>query len=203
MMRVLANTLSWILHPLWMPFYLFMALALHAPGFLGDNVPGITLAVIILVMTGILPAFNLILFRILGTIPDLRLADRKDRIMPFMFITMIYAGVTYLFYAQYPIPSAFNLLLLTASASMTAAVFTLFIKISIHALSASAVASTLILIEASPAGGELFWPALLSVALGGLVMSARLYLNAHNLKEIAAGSGVGIFFAIAGELLLF
>lgn len=203
MVRHLSNAISWIMHPLWMPFYLFITLALHAPGFIGDNIPGITLSVIVLVMTGILPAFNLILFKILGTIPDLRLAERKDRIMPFMFITMIYAGVTYLFYDQYPIPSAFKLLLLTAAASMTAAILTLFLKVSVHALSASAVASTLLFVEASPAGGDLFWPALLAVVLGGLVMSARLYLNAHSLKEVIAGSLTGIFFAIAGELLLF
>jgi membrane-associated phospholipid phosphatase len=203
MMRFLSNAVSWILHPLWMPFYLVLTLALHAPGFIGDNVPGITLSVIILVMTGILPAFNLILFRILGTIPDLRLAERKDRIMPFMFITMIYAGVTYLFYEQYPIPSAFKILLMTAVASLTAATLTLFLKVSIHALSISAVASILLIVEASPAGGQLFWPAALAIILGGLVMSARLYLNAHNLKEIVTGSLTGIICAITGGLLLF
>ena len=203
MMRKLALLVSWLMHPLWMPSYLFLVLAFCAPQMIGDNVPVYIISMMVLIMTGALPALNLVLFKLLGTIPNLSLYERKDRIMPFMFITMVYAGVTFLFYQQYPIPGAFKLLLVTAFAAMTGTLLTFFLKVSIHALSVSAVTTILIMAEASAFGGNLLWPAVAGVLLSGLVMSARLLLEAHSLNEVFAGAAAGIGVSAAAMITLF
>lgn len=203
MIRYLSNLLSWVLHPLWMPFYLFLTLTFHAPGLIGDQIQLLTLSVMILILTGVLPAFNLMLFRILGTIPDLRLSERKDRIIPFMFITLVYLGVTWLFYSEYPVPGAFKLLLLIAASAMAGTIMTMFHKTSIHALSCSAVTTILIWTEGSVYGGSLLGIILISVLMSGAVMSARLWLGAHTLKEIATGAATGSLIAGAGMTILF
>lgn len=202
-MRFLANFFSWIIHPLLIPFYLFLIIAIFAPGFLGYGIPGLILSVIILVMTGILPGFNLILFKLLGTIPSLQLYERKERILPFAFITIIYGGVAFLFFYQYPTPTAFRILSMMAVASLTGTILTLFLKLSIHALSISASAVILIAIESSSYGGRMLEPAVLAVFLGGLVMSCRIYLGAHTLQEVFIGSITGIVIATIGMYLLF
>jgi hypothetical protein len=203
MMRFFSKLISGIMHPLWMPFYLFICLTAFPPSFIENEIRGYALPLIILLLTGLLPAFNLILFRVLGTIPDLTLAARKDRIMPFMFITMIYAATAYLFFQQYPIPWAFKLLVLTASASMAGAIITLWFKVSIHALAVSAVTSILLFSEISDREGTLLAPVIGAIIVSGAVMSARLWLEAHTMKEIITGAITGIVIASAGMIILF
>lgn len=203
MIQRLALLLSWIMHPLWMPFYLFITLSLYAPSLIGDNTPVLLLSMMVLIMTGLLPGINLIIFKLLRTIPDLSLHERKDRIMPFAFITMVYAGVAYLFYQEFPIPGAFKLLLVTAFSALAGTLITFFIKVSIHALSASAVTTILFMTEASGYGGNLLMPSLLAVVLSGSVMSARLALDAHSLNEILIGVAAGTGVASAAMITLF
>jgi hypothetical protein len=203
MIGFFSKLISVIMHPLWMPFYLFFCLTLFPPSFTENEIRGYALSLIVLLLTGVLPAFNLILFRILGTIPDLTMAERKDRIMPFMFITMVYAGSAYLFYQQYPISWAYKLLLLTASASMAGTLFTLWFKLSIHALAVSAVTVILMFSEISDGEGILLLPAIGAIILSGAVMSSRLWLEAHTMKEVFAGAAVGVAVATAGMIILF
>lgn len=203
MIQRLALLFSWILHPLWMPFYLFITISFYAPGLIGDNAPVLLLSIMVLIMTGLLPGINLIIFKLLRTIPDLSLHERKDRIMPFAFITMVYAGVTFLFYKEFPIPGAFKLLLMTACSALSGTVITLFIKVSIHALSASAVTTILIMTEGSFYGGNLLLPSLVAIVLSGWVMSARLVLEAHSLHEIFIGIVAGTGVASAAMITLF
>lgn len=203
MIRFFSKFISGVLHPLWMPFYLFTCLTAYPPSFIENEIRGYALPLIILLLTGLLPAFNLILFRVLGTIPDLTLAARKDRIMPFMFITMIYAATAYLFYQQYPIEWAFKFLLLIASACMAGALITVWFKVSIHALAVTAATAILLFSEISEQEGTLFVPALAGVILSGMVMSARLWLEAHTMKEIITGAATGIIIATLGMIILF
>jgi hypothetical protein len=203
MISFFSKVISVIMHPLWMPSYLFFCFSIFPPSFTENEIRGYALSLIVLLLTGVLPAFNLILFRILGTIPDLTLKERKDRLMPFMFITMVYAGSAYLFYQQYPISWAYKLLLLTASACMIGTLFTLWFKISIHALAVSATAVIIVFSEFSDGEGLLLLPAIGAVLISGVVMSARLWLEAHTMKEVFAGAAAGVIVATAGMIILF
>ena len=104
MIRTAASLVSWVLHPLLMPAVVFLVIASVNPSLIQLYIPPFWIFTVILVLTGILPALNMVLFRMMGTISSLHLPERKDRLMPFMVITMVYLAVTYLFFSKHPSP---------------------------------------------------------------------------------------------------
>ncbi|QLH32070.1 MAG: hypothetical protein HWD62_06170 [Cyclobacteriaceae bacterium] len=98
-MRVVATVISVIFHPLLLTTYLvlllgtlFPALLMIAPQYLR------VMIAFIFCFTFLLPVVNLIMFRMFGTISSYTLADRKERIVPFMAIALIYLVTAFLFF---------------------------------------------------------------------------------------------------------
>lgn len=203
MIRFAANLISWIFHPLLIPSYLFTALSLHYPSVLQTVVPGFWIFLLMLLLTGILPALNILLLRMMGNLRDLDMPDRNDRVLPFLMVATIYGLVAYLFYTKYPAPGILSLLYILCILTLLSLIINFFIKLSIHALSnvcATAVLTTLALQEGS---GQLIFPVILGWLASGLVMSSRLALEAHTLKEIFIGATVGFIGGTAGTLFFF
>lgn len=50
---------------------------------------------------------------------------------------------------------------------------------------------------------SLFYPFLAGILITGILMSARLHLNAHTPAQINAGLGLGVSISIAAVFLLF
>lgn len=203
MIRIVANILSWLLHPLLMPALMFLVIASVHPALIQLFIPPWWIFTIILVLTGILPGLNLTLFRMMGTIPSLHLPDRKDRIMPFMFITMVYLAVTYLFFTKYPSPSILRLMAIMSAVCGAGTVATFFLKVSIHALASAAVSAVFLFVLAEGGEGAMLAAAVTALILTGLVMSARLALQAHTVREVFTGAAIGAATAAAGMQLLF
>lgn len=203
MIRAAATIISWLLHPLLMPALLFLVIATVSPALIQLYIPPFWIFMVILVLTGLLPGLNLVLFRMMGTIGSLHLPERKDRIMPFMFITMVYLSVTYLFFAKYPSPTVFRLMALMSAVCGMATVATLFMKVSIHALAAAAVSSVFVYILGQGGGGVMIIITASSFILTGMVMSARLALDAHTPAEVFTGAAIGVLTASAGMMFLF
>ena len=203
MIRFAANLISWIFHPLLIPSYLFTALSLHYPSVLQTVVPGFWIFLLMLLLTGILPALNILLLRMMGNLRDLDMPDQNDRVLPFVMVATIYGLVAYLFYTKYPAPGILSLLYILCTLTLLSLIINFFIKLSIHALSnvcATAVLTTLALQEGS---GQLIFPVILGWLASGLVMSSRLALEAHTLKEIFIGAAVGFIGGTAGTLFFF
>jgi membrane-associated phospholipid phosphatase len=51
--------------------------------------------------------------------------------------------------------------------------------------------------------GSLLWPTLIVLIVAGLVMSARLYLNAHTPREVLYGALAGFSIGFFGMIFLF
>ncbi len=80
---------------------------------------------------------------------------------------------------------------------------TFFWKISAHSAGAAGVVGfSLIYSSKFAAGQQLLLPMILAVLMLGLVMWARLYLNAHKPKEIVGGSMLG-FLICYGAIYFF
>ncbi|MFM7195375.1 MAG: hypothetical protein ACKORJ_00155 [Bacteroidota bacterium] len=203
MIRALASLVSWVLHPLLMPALMFLVIASVHPILIQLFIPPWWIFSVILVLTGILPALNLILFKMMGTISSLHLPERRDRIMPFMFITMVYLAVTYLFFSKYPSPSILRLMAIMSAVCAAGTVATLFIKVSIHAMASSAVTTVFLFILMEGGGMVMLIASAVSLMLTGLVMSARLTLDAHTPAETISGAALGSIMAAAGMLILF
>jgi membrane-associated phospholipid phosphatase len=78
---------------------------------------------------------------------------------------------------------------------------TLFWKISAHAVGTGGLLGFLFGIVYSFAAVELLYPTLVCVLAAGLLLSARLYLNAHTPAEVGAGFLLGLticFTAVVG-----
>ncbi len=146
------------------------------------------------------------MFKIMGTIKSLEMKERRERILPFIFITVLYIAVTYLFYIKPRIGFHDNLLkfmMIIDALVFVATLITFFYKVSVHSLAAWGMIGILIPLNKVLEDNTLFYPTLFAIVLTGLVMSARLKLNAHTPREVMVGSVFGFATSFAGMVILF
>lgn len=201
--RTAAKIISFVFHPLLLATYLVLMLGIFFPAMLMINLVNLKLvALFVFGFTFFIPAINLWLFRLLGNITSLQLDSQQERKQPFVFISIMYIVVAYLFYQKLPFSSNFNKLMIIIAAFVVAAtILTFFIKVSVHSLAMSGwVGIFLPLIKFSP---DLLWPTAAVIALNGIVISSRLILNAHTLREAMIGSIAGLVVGYGGMILLF
>ncbi len=152
--------------------------------------------------TFVVPAVNLLLFRYLGSIQSLYLESRRERVLPFIFISLMYALVAFLFYYKLPFSTNFNKLMVIVSALVIVATgITLFYKVSVHSLALGGLIGILLpLIKFSSA---LLWPTASVITISGLVISSRLFLGAHTPRETFVGSMAGFLIGYGGMMVMF
>lgn len=203
-MRIAARLVSYLFHPLLFTTYLVVLLGLLMPRFLLIPPEAVwRFAGFVAVITFVFPAANLVMLKAFGTIPSLEMQERKDRLLPFFMITIFYGIVCAMFFFKVSINVNFNKLMLIATAmTAVAAVATVFFKVSIHSL-AMGGALGIILPLNKAAEGELLYPAAALIVVAGVVMSARLYLQAHTLREVGYGAALGFLAGFFGMILLF
>lgn len=204
-MRAIANFISIVFHPLLLTTYLTLLLCVFFPPMLMISPDKVWLVtVFVCLITFVLPVLNLVIFRFLGNISSLALRDRRERIMPFFFISIIYIMVTVLFYYKLPVSSNLVRLLIIISALVTvAAIITVFYKVSIHSMAMWGGIGILLPLNKVVETGDLLYPTAGVIVITGLVMSSRLILNAHVPREILIGSLVGFVVGFTGMVMLF
>jgi membrane-associated phospholipid phosphatase len=201
--RTAAKIISIVFHPLLMATYLIIVLGKFFPAMLiigSDHLWLITSFVF--GFTFVVPAVNLLLFRYLGSIQSLYFETRQERVLPFIFISLMYSLVAFLFYYKLPFSANFNKLMLIVAALVVVATFiTFFYKVSVHSLALGGFIGILFpLIRFS---ATLLLPTTFIVAVTGVVISSRLMLGAHTPRETLIGSLAGILTGYGGMLLLF
>jgi membrane-associated phospholipid phosphatase len=200
----LAKAVSVLFHPLLLTTYLVVLLGWFMPEML--RIPSskmMAFTAVVAVITGVLPALNLVLLKYLGSIRSLTMRERSERHVPFIMITVFYVSAAILFYTMDSLsPNFVKLLAIVSMLIVMATVITFFYKISIHSLAMwGAVGILLPLTKASL--GQLIWPTALVIALTGLVMSARLYLQAHTPREVLYGALTGFGIGFLGMNVFF
>jgi hypothetical protein len=171
----LALGLSALLHPLLLPSYLFSLLFWLSPSMMGVSNDEIRNKILILlvVCTFLIPMLSTYMLYRLGSIKSLHMEDRQDRIFPFISTTLFYGLTTYLFLKQ------------LSSLYLIAVIVGFLTGLYYHY-----------------AAIEFFYPLLIVILLAGLLMSARLYLNAHTPAQVLAGAAVGLGIGL-GTILIF
>ncbi len=208
MLNLLARAVSVFFHPLLMATYLVGLLAFFFPAVLFPVKAEThkTFIGLIFLLTFVLPAVNIGLLRLLGVISRVEMPDRSERIRPFIIILLLYAFFTYLLYAKSRLSigdNLFNLILIVDAFVLASVVITLFYKASIHSLAMGGVLGILFPLNKVAEDGSLLVPTLVMLVLAGLVMSSRLYLNAHTPREIMIGSTLGFAIGFMGMKVLF
>ncbi|MBS1977935.1 MAG: phosphatase PAP2 family protein [Bacteroidetes bacterium] len=204
-MRHLSILVSWVFHPLLLCTYLVILLTRFLPHFLLIPTASIWMFIgLVFIMTFVLPVLNLLMFKTFGSLHSLQMHQRRDRIVPFVLISIIYAVVAWMFYYKISTNVNFNkVMLIVAVLVVTATVITFFEKISVHSMAAGGMAGIIIPLNKVVADNSLLWPSVFIIVIAGAVMSARLYLNAHTLRQVMYGGAAGLMIGLTGMLLLF
>lgn len=204
-MRVVAKVISVLFHPLLLTSYLVLLLGTYFPSML--MIAPQSFRVILLFVfcfTFIFPVINLIIFKNFGTISTFTMVSRRERIIPFVAISLIYIVTTFLFYSKLSFSQNFNnLILIVTLLVVISTILTFFQKVSVHSLAIWGGIGILLPLNKALEQSSLLWPTALAIVAAGAVMSSRLYLNAHTPRQILIGSLAGFAIGFFGIIILF
>lgn len=204
-MRIVANLISVIFHPLLLTSYLVLLLGYYFPSLFMITMNRLLIILaFIFCFTFILPVVNIIMFRMFGTINSYTMVSRQERIIPFVAISLIYLVTTFMFFYKLPISRNLNLLMVIVTLLVIGStLLTFFYKVSVHSLAIWGGIGILMPLNKALEQSYLLWPTAIAIVIAGLVMSSRLYLNAHSPRQVLFGSLAGFTIGFFGVILLF
>ncbi len=201
----LANVISIVFHPIAIPTFIFASIFGFAPMLARplSNEALLYILVAIFITTFVIPLCSMGVLKLSDYISSLAMKDRKERVIPFLFVSVFYGITTYMFYAKMQLNKVLVLIMLAITLiSFLIALITFFWKISAHSAAIAGMMGFFISIMVRYSLETFLVPVILSVLLVGVVMSARLYLNSHTPAEILGGGILG--FALSfGTVFLF
>ncbi len=204
--RIPAKIVSYLLHPLFIPTYIFFWLVSRFP----FQFEGITPQVLffrefnVFWMTAFFPAFSVFLLWRLKLIDNILLRTSRERIVPYIITMVFYWWMWYLsrssaFSDQPPALRYFYFgIFLTTVFGL---IINSFNKISMHAMGiggALAFVFVVCFLNQTLLGVDVCFITLLS----GLVCTSRLLLNTHTTGEVYVGLFIGILCQLLAVLVL-
>jgi len=207
-MKILAKTISYLFHPLFITVYSLDVIYFLHP-FIFDNKEDKSKVIFIaytILSTLIIPILAIILMKNLNIIETLKMEKKTERIGPLIVISILYLWLFINYKNSTELPLDFAAMMLGASFAVMSAFFiNNFIKISLHTIGMGSVISLLLILKykleysglsfkISPASSvELSMDFLLIIVilLAGVVGTSRLFLKAHTVKELYLGYIVG------------
>jgi hypothetical protein len=208
----IALFLSIVLHPLLMPTYIFAVLFLLTPELMGVSTLDLTaqrsLLLLIFLNTFLAPSLLIFYFYRSGYISSMHLDSLPDRRLPYLTTLLIYGLCTYVFGWQFHPVSELAPQIAVVLGSITfslavVALVSMWWKISAHATGIGGGMGALGGIFLRFGDSSLFFPILAGVLITGVLLSARLHLNAHTPSQTVAGLGLGVGISIAAVFLFF
>jgi membrane-associated phospholipid phosphatase len=209
-----AQILSAVLHPLLMPTIIFGVLFYVAPEsiqnlelFNNSARVGLMslkmgLLLLIFLQTFILPVFTIYCLHRFGFVGDLKMETLEDRRLPYIVTVAIYTFIATFFTMKLKQLPEISLIMTGIAFSIAAvAIISLYWKISAHAVGISGTLGALIGIVIKQSSYELFYPIIVVILIGGLLIAARLHLNAHTPAQVIAGSVLGLIISLSVVLL--
>lgn len=202
--RIPAKLISILLHPLFIPTYIFFWLTIRFPTEFQGITPMLLLMrkINVFWMTAFFPAFAVFLLWRLKFIDNVLLRTQRERIAPYIITMIFYWWMWYLsrnFTDQPPVLQFFYFgIFLTTVVGSLANIFT---KISMHAMG---IAGAFMFVILTSLYYQRFLGADLTAItlLCGVVCTARLLLHEHHGSEVALGFLTGVFCqAVAYKLM--
>ncbi|WP_233219039.1 hypothetical protein [Adhaeribacter arboris] len=200
---MLAKFISFIFHPLLVPSYLYYLLLYFMPVSL-LTFPLVSRWLVMLLVffsTFLIPTLGTLALVRTGYIKSIMAEERSDRAWPLFFTTVCFGMLTYMFYRE----QVFDPLLYLIMVVITLAVFFIFAisyfwKISAHGVGIGGALGFIILLHTWQPEQRTLYLVSGSILLSGVVLSARLALDAHTplqvytgfIMGLALGFGIGI-----------
>jgi hypothetical protein len=192
MNKVLALIISYIFHPIFFPL-LGVYILFQTPTYINFAIPNeykVKLYILLSFITIVSPISTLIILKKIKLVKDKHLSIAQERIYPYITTLFYYVFAIYLL-QKAEVPPVILYYLLGA----TIAVFFDFIlnfkfKISAHATAVGGLLAMLLVVSLRWRIDLSFY-IILAFLIAGIVSSARLMLQAHNLNEVLLGFLVG------------
>lgn len=207
-MNQLARVISILFHPLLLTTYWIALLAWVMP--LGlDPFPQrshLALIIQIFLVSFCIPSLALGALKAVGIIPSVTMESRRERPVPFIFLTCWYLFISYMLYSTFRLgfqDAILKFVIILDALILVSTITTFFYKASIHSLGMWGLIGMLIALNIITEDGSLLYPLIGVIILTGVVMSARLQLHVHTLREIVVGSVLGLVTSVVGVLILF
>jgi len=204
----LARIISIVFHPLFIPTYSFTLCMFLFPEGLKPVPPSYhhNFIILIFLVTFVLPLLLIGILKTLRLIDSVNIPDRRQRLLPFIVISCLYVSITIMFYVQskiHPEENLMKLMMIIDALVVAPTLITFIFKISVHSIAVWGVIGMMIPLNNIAGDQRLFFPTIVIIVLAGFIMSSRLLLQAHSLREVLWGSVVGVAIGLSGILILF
>jgi membrane-associated phospholipid phosphatase len=203
--RKLALFLSVVFQPLLMPSLVFGVLFFGVPQ--ASSIPEtfkVRLFYLIVSSTLLIPLVLMVGLRWSGLIKSLHFEEKSDRRTPFVLVTLFYLLTTYFLMGKTELDPILwqGMGVITCSVALLTGV-TFFWKMSAHMTGIGGLLAVLGVLGIYFPSLGLAYLLVAALILGGLVASARLYLDAHSPAEVYAGLLVGFATCLIGFMWIY
>jgi membrane-associated phospholipid phosphatase len=205
----IAQILSATLHPLLMPTIIFAIIFYIAPEaisnldvynnsiLVGKMSLKIGLLLLIFLQTFIVPCVMIYYLYRFRLIKSLKMETLQDRRLPYLITIVIYTAIAAFYtYSLKQFPEIALIITSIAFSIAIVTVISLYWKISAHAVGISGMVGALFGVMIKYQSYSLAYPVIISIIVGGFLLSARLHLNAHTPLQIIAGTILGLTISI-------
>lgn len=200
MFKKLALIISVVFQPLLMPTLVFGLILFAVPQ--ATTIPDeikYGLFFLVVLSTLFIPMITIIGLRLSGLVKSLHMADRKDRLMPFLLTCIFFSITTYFFYQKNELdPILWQGMAIISASVILLTLVTFFWKISAHMIGVGGLVAVVAVLGLRFSNFEVLYPLLLSVILSGVIAASRLYLNAHKPIEVYLGFLTGFLVCCFG-----
>lgn len=203
-----ARITSVAFHPLLIPTYFFFLLSWAVPALLEPIAPELQVRFVLFLflVTCLLPLLNVGIFKTFGTVRSFSMPTRRERVLPFVLISVIYVAVTYMFHYQAGMNMNDNFMKFMVVIDMlviAATLATFFFKVSVHSLTIWGLVGILVPLTRITEVNSIFYPTVGVILLAGFIMAARLQTGAHSSREVMWGAVLGLATGVGGMWIVF
>ncbi len=187
----LAQFLSILFHPLWMPLVIYLTVRTVDPYYIGSTA-GDHFVFLLLGINIVAPALSMLIMIKYGMLTSIELRERKERFGPYMLVIFYYVlSYVMLRWKGVHLPeTVFSFFISVVLSLIMSMVINLFWKISVHMLAQGGVFGTLLGVNVIDPNMDILFPTL-SLIMAGATAYSRLYLDAHTPGQVYAGFCLG------------
>lgn len=197
--RSLAQLVSIIFHPLFINGYVAYYLVFMQPGFFdGMNEKAKVFVVIQVIINMIFfPAVAVFLLKATGFIKSVFLKTQKERIIPYIASSIFFFWMYLVFRNQSYIPVRLTAFVFSVFISASAALIAnIYFKVSMHAIGVGGLLGFFINIIFRDSSFGITLPFMTVIFICGLVLTARLLISDHSVKDVYYGFFMGLFLQL-------
>ena len=191
--RLVAKIISYVFHPLFVPVYIAWFLISVQPYMFGSFTTTEKMITVLrfFIMYSFFPLVTVLLAKALGFLDSIFLKTQKERVIPYIACGIYYFWMCYVLRNQDQFSKeVVQLSMAIFIASSIGLLVNIYMKVSMHAISAGILLAFMVLLAMTQPGNYAVYLSI-SFLIAGLVCTSRLILSDHTPAEIYIGLLVG------------